>query len=237
MKKARHCISGNDRFGGRRHFLKTAGSLTAGAVLGRALPMADGAENRAADRPPQARKEVLPMQIGILMGTFARPTLEARFDACKANGLDCVQVSMDCAGLPSMPDRIDPEVADRIRREAAARGITIASLAGTFNMSHPEAEHRRGALPLLQPRGSQLTPRVRVVQRAADHGREHHAPVLLGVAPQIGAGHHAPVRRCVWTAHVLLCAMPDVRVGMRPSAVEASAARLNHWNPCAVTAL
>jgi len=86
------------------------------------------------------------MQIGILMGTFGRPTLEARFDAVKAWGLDCVQVSMDCAGLPSMPDRIEPEVADGVRREAAARGITIAAVAGTFNMSHPDQEHRRAGL-------------------------------------------------------------------------------------------
>jgi len=86
------------------------------------------------------------MQIGILMGTFGRPTLEARLDAVKACGLDCVQLSMDCAGLPYMPDRIDPEVADRIRREAGTRGITIAAVAGTFNMSHPDAEHRRTGL-------------------------------------------------------------------------------------------
>lgn len=86
------------------------------------------------------------MQIGILMGTFSRPTLEARLDAVKANGLDCVQLSMDCAGLPAMPERIEPEVADRIRRAAAARGIAIASVAGTFNMTHPDAEYRRANL-------------------------------------------------------------------------------------------
>jgi sugar phosphate isomerase/epimerase len=90
------------------------------------------------------------MRIGILMGTFARPTLEARLDAVKASGLDCVQLSMDCASLPSMPDRIAPEVADRIRREAVARGITIAAVAGTFNMSHPDAEHRRAGLRRLR---------------------------------------------------------------------------------------
>ena len=79
------------------------------------------------------------MQIGILLGTFARPTLEADLDAVKACGLDCVQLSMDCAGLPPMPDEIAPELSGRIRREAAARGITIASLQGTFNMCHPDA--------------------------------------------------------------------------------------------------
>ena len=83
------------------------------------------------------------MQIGILLGTFARPTLEARLDAVKACGLDCVQLSMDCAGLPPMPDQIAPELVDRIRREAAARGITIACRAG--HLQHEPS--RCGASP------------------------------------------------------------------------------------------
>ncbi|HPM79492.1 MAG TPA: sugar phosphate isomerase/epimerase family protein [Candidatus Anammoximicrobium sp.] len=90
------------------------------------------------------------MQIGILMGTFARPTLQARLDAVKACGLDCVQLSMGCAGLPAMPDEIPPELAARIRREADARGIAIASLEGTFNMSHPDAEQRQAGLRRLR---------------------------------------------------------------------------------------
>jgi sugar phosphate isomerase/epimerase len=48
--------------------------------------------------------------------------------------------------MSSMPDRIAPDAADRIRDEAAARGIEIVSLQGTFNMSHPDAEHRRTGL-------------------------------------------------------------------------------------------
>jgi sugar phosphate isomerase/epimerase len=71
-------------------------------------------------------------------------------DAVKACGLDCVQVSLDCAGLSDMPDEIPLEVSGRIRREAAARGITIASVQGTFNMSHPDAEHRRTGLRRLR---------------------------------------------------------------------------------------
>jgi sugar phosphate isomerase/epimerase len=90
------------------------------------------------------------VQIGILLGTFAQPGLEAKLDAVKACGLDCVQLSLDCAGLPAMPDEISPDLARRIRREAADRGITIASLQGTFNMSHPEAEQRRTGLRQLR---------------------------------------------------------------------------------------
>ena len=90
------------------------------------------------------------MQIGILMGTFSRPTMEARLDAMKACGLTCGQLSMGCAGLPMMPDKIPPKLVTRIRREADARGITIASLEGTFNMSHPDPDHRRTGLRRLR---------------------------------------------------------------------------------------
>ena len=49
-----------------------------------------------------------------------------------------------------MPEEIAPELADHIRRVAAAHGITIASVQGTFNMSHPDAEHRRAGLRRLR---------------------------------------------------------------------------------------
>ena len=125
----------------RRDFLKQGTHVTA-LALGVAGPrslLAAGESNTAAA-----------IQIGILLGTFRSGTLEARLDAVKACGLDCVQVSLDCAGLSDLPDEIPPEVCGRIRREAAARGITIASVQGTFNMSHPDAEYRRTGLRRLR---------------------------------------------------------------------------------------
>jgi len=133
-------ISENDDLWTRRQWLAATGALTVGAALPRTL--------HAAAEPNGAPKSL--MQIGILLGTYGRPTLEARLDAVKASGLDCVQLSMGCAGLPAMPDEIPSELITRIRREADARGITIASLEGTFNMSHPDAEHRRSGLRRLR---------------------------------------------------------------------------------------
>ncbi len=133
-------IRNHDALWTRRHWLQAAGALTVGAAVTRTPPAA--AET---DKPKNSL-----VQIGILMGTFARPTFEARFDAVKACGLACVQLSMGCAGLPAMPDEIPPELVARIRREADARGIEIASLEGTFNMSHPDAEHRRTGLRRLR---------------------------------------------------------------------------------------
>ncbi len=95
-------------------------------------------------------KQISPIRIGVLLGTFRNGTLAARLDAVKASGLDCVQLSMDCAGLPMMPDEITPELAQQIRRAAAERDITIASVAGTFNMCHPDAEQRQTGLRRLR---------------------------------------------------------------------------------------
>ena len=90
-------------------------------------------------------------QIGILLATtFTTGTLEARLDAARACGLTSVQMSMACANLPEMPDEIPAELPGRMRREASARGIAIASVTGTFNMTHPDMEQRRLGLRRLR---------------------------------------------------------------------------------------
>ena len=147
----RHPIPENHPRRTRRHFLRLAGALTLGSCCGRTLLAATPAATpRASTNHDPAATQAPPIRIGILLGTFAGPTLEARLDAAKTRGLDCVQLSLDCAGLPAMPDEISPELARRIRREAGARGITIAALQGTFNMCHPDPDHRRTGLRQLR---------------------------------------------------------------------------------------
>ena len=143
-------IPRNDDLWTRRHLLKAAAALTAGTTLAR---IAQAEPNNTA-----ARKDAPIIQIGIFLGTFPRPTLEARLDAVKSCGLDCVQFSMDYAGLSDMPDNIAPETIARIRREATARGIEIAALQGTFNMSHPDAEHRQTGVRRLGVLGAACKP-------------------------------------------------------------------------------
>jgi sugar phosphate isomerase/epimerase len=118
----------------RRDFLHLAGAIAAGTACGQGLA--------AEPEGPQ---------IGILLATtYTTGTLEARLDAAKAHGIGCAQVSMACANLPEMPDQIPAELPERFRREAAARGIKIASVQGTFNMCHPDAEHRKAGLRRLR---------------------------------------------------------------------------------------
>ncbi len=120
----------------RREFFCLAGALAAGTTRGQ-----NRVEAVDTEFPP----------IGILIATtFTTGTLEARLDAAKACGLACVQMSMVCAGLPEMPDQIPAALPERIRREASARGIAIASVTGTFNMSHPDVEYRRAGLRRLR---------------------------------------------------------------------------------------
>jgi sugar phosphate isomerase/epimerase len=90
------------------------------------------------------------MRLGIFAKTFARPSVKEVLGAVRAHGLDCVQFNMACAGLPSMPERIDAAVCNRIRGAAAARGVTLAAVSGTFNMIHPDPEKRRAGLERLR---------------------------------------------------------------------------------------
>jgi sugar phosphate isomerase/epimerase len=86
------------------------------------------------------------MELGIFAKTFVRPTLRETLDAVKAHGLDFVQFNMACAGLPALPRKIDPKLADDIRDEMAKRGITMAAVSGTFNMIDPDLDRRREGL-------------------------------------------------------------------------------------------
>src|SRR6185436_2860859 len=85
-----------------------------------------------------------PVILGIFAKTFVRPSVEGVFDAVAQHGLRCVQFNFSSAGLPTVPEAVDPPLVERIRR--AARSLSIAAVSGTFNMIHPDARHRRDGL-------------------------------------------------------------------------------------------
>jgi sugar phosphate isomerase/epimerase len=84
--------------------------------------------------------------IGIFAKTFPRPTPEENLDAVRSHGLGVVQYNLACAGLPSLPDRIEPHLAQRIAAAAASRRITLAAVSGTFNMIDPVRQRRAAGL-------------------------------------------------------------------------------------------
>lgn len=90
------------------------------------------------------------MRPGIFAKTFSRPSLEDVLDAVAGHGLRETQLNMSVTGLPSMPDEIDPALADRARRAAAERDVTLCAVSGTFNMAHPDEGVRRDGLRRLR---------------------------------------------------------------------------------------
>jgi sugar phosphate isomerase/epimerase len=80
--------------------------------------------------------------IGIFAKTFPRPTPGENLDAIRSHGLTVAQYNLACAGLPSLPERIEPALAQQIGAAAASRRIAIAAVSGTFNMIDPIRERR-----------------------------------------------------------------------------------------------
>ena len=89
------------------------------------------------------------MRVGIFAKIFARPSLGETLDAVRAHRIGCVQFNMSCAGLPTMPEEIPVELADRIRGEMDRRDLMMAAVSGTFNMIHPARAKRRERLQRL----------------------------------------------------------------------------------------
>ncbi len=86
------------------------------------------------------------MEIGILARTFLRPTLEETLDAVAHLGCKQVQFNFVCAGLPTLPEFLDPAVCNRIADAFSKRDLTMSAISGTFNMIHPDPERRRDNL-------------------------------------------------------------------------------------------
>ena len=63
---------------------------------------------------------------GIFAKTFARPTVAEFFRAVAKHHLRSVQFNFASAGLPSLPDEIDPALAKRIRKAASEQRIAMS---------------------------------------------------------------------------------------------------------------
>lgn len=90
------------------------------------------------------------MHPGIFAKTFARGTVEEVCEAVAAHGIHNVQFNMACAGVPSMPDVIDEDLAARIARACEQHGIEMVAVSGTFNAIHPEIAQREAGLRRLK---------------------------------------------------------------------------------------
>jgi sugar phosphate isomerase/epimerase len=89
------------------------------------------------------------MELGIFAKTFHRPTVEGVLDAVLGCGLKSCQFNLSCAGLPTLPDAVDPRLVARIGQEFKQRGLNMAAISGTFNMIDPDLNRRREGLKRL----------------------------------------------------------------------------------------
>ena len=89
-------------------------------------------------------------RLGIFAKTFPRPTLDATLDALCAHPIRIVQFNLSCAGLPTLPDRLDEAECLLIAASFRDRGLTMAAISGTFNLIDPEIGRREENLRRLE---------------------------------------------------------------------------------------
>ena len=90
------------------------------------------------------------MQLGIFAKTFARPTLREVFSSVREHGFGCVQFNFACAGRPTLPREIEPELVKGIRSELSRCSLTMAAISGTCNLIHPRIAQRNSDLAKLE---------------------------------------------------------------------------------------
>lgn len=114
-------------------------------------------------RPPVACYNRLPepsqqigndVQLGLMTHHIHRSDIDGVADAIAGYGLSSVQLNLDSAGLPEIPDAFDGALAERIRAAFARHDIRIGAVSGTFNMIDPDRarleEHIRRFPVLMQ---------------------------------------------------------------------------------------
>ena len=89
------------------------------------------------------------MQVGIMSGDIARPTLEETLDAILGHDIRHLQFNLGSLNMEgSLSDKLAK--APVVRAEIEKRGMVIAALAGTVNMVHPDEEKRQEAIEYLK---------------------------------------------------------------------------------------
>jgi len=90
------------------------------------------------------------MQLGVFARIFERPTLAELFSSVREHGFGCVQFNLACAGLPKLPQKIAPDLIQRVRFELSRCSLQMAAISGTCNLIHPRLAHRKSELAKLE---------------------------------------------------------------------------------------
>lgn len=101
------------------------------------------------------------MRLGIFAKTFADPQLDRVLDAVVAHGLTAVQFNLSCAGMETLPARIDNAECCHIANEFSQRHLEMAAISGTYNLIDP-VESRREELAQRAKRLIAVAPKLNV---------------------------------------------------------------------------
>lgn len=83
------------------------------------------------------------MVAGIFSKTYEVSETEETFRRMTSQGIYHTQFNLLSAGLSTLPERMDEEKLERIRKTAQEYHITLDALSGTFNMIDPDEEKRK----------------------------------------------------------------------------------------------
>ena len=86
--------------------------------------------------------ELGPLEVGIFSRTWRRGSLDAVLDAAAGHGFRALHFNFSSAGLPSLPDVVDPVDCATIRAAFEVRGMAMVGLSGTYNVIHPDRARR-----------------------------------------------------------------------------------------------
>lgn len=81
------------------------------------------------------------MIAAIFSRTYPLTTAQATFAAVKADGFGAVQFNLSNLGMPPLPETAVVGL-EAVRDQAAAAGVVISALSGTWNMAHPDPVYR-----------------------------------------------------------------------------------------------
>jgi sugar phosphate isomerase/epimerase len=90
------------------------------------------------------------MRLGIFAKTFPGGDPATVLAAVAAAGFETAQYNFACSGLPPMPDNIPDEAAASVAKAAAATGVRLCAVSGTYNMAHPDPAVRADGLRRLE---------------------------------------------------------------------------------------
>lgn len=83
------------------------------------------------------------MTPGVFARTYAAKYPGELFAQIRRDGYSAVQFNLSSAGLASLPAALPAGIGEKIATGAREAGVTICALSGTYNMAHPDAQHRK----------------------------------------------------------------------------------------------